>query len=134
MAYIASVRIAFGLASLALAAPACNVLGGTCNCPEQSNPPSTTVQLEPAEASPIVAVATDPPCSAQISSLQNSSWISVSSQKAETCRVRAKLANGATYQVDVVFQTADLGCCGNVIQAQSFPVVTKTDAGIDANP
>jgi hypothetical protein len=127
-------KAAFALFALALAAPSCHIPGG-CNCPSDG-PATTTVLIEAAESSPIVAVAAEPPCSARASGANTASdpkdFVTVSSSSAGTCRVLARLANGGTYAIDVEFVSADLGCCGNGVEVSNYPVAVPTDAGIDA--
>jgi hypothetical protein len=130
MTYSVCGRIAFLVTVGALAAPSCNVLGGSCNCPNEG---PASVELQPARTSPIVAVEADPPCKAVVPDSPGVQ-VSVSRSSPGTCGVRARLENGDTYAFTVQFQTVDLGsCCGKTLSGTLQSTPEPTDAGVDAS-
>jgi hypothetical protein len=114
--------LAFILA--ALSTGACNVVGGSCNCPATGGfipvpdtlPPVASVQT------------TDPACGATFSPPHD---VQVTRSSPGSCAVLITLTNGDVYAATATFKSLGSGCCGN-LQVQSGhtdPVLVDAGAG-----
>ena len=117
------------VALMSLFVPGC----GSCNCPGGGGG-STTVQIAPAQSSPIVDVVTnDPGCTAAGSGTDS---VYISRMSAGVCNVQARLENGDTYALSITVQLENIhgacDCSRLIISLQSGPTLVSTgDGGTD---
>jgi hypothetical protein len=117
------------VALMSLFVPGC----ASCNCPGGGGG-STTVQIAPAQSSPIVDVVTnDPGCTAAASGTDS---VYINRMSAGACNVQARLENGDTYGLSITVQLENIqgacDCSRLIISNQSGPTLVSTgDGGTD---
>jgi hypothetical protein len=117
------------VAPMSLFVPGC----ASCNCPGGGGG-STTVQIAPAQSSPIVDVVTnDRGCTAAASGTDS---VYINRMSAGACNVQARLENGDTYGLSITVQLENIqgacDCSRLIISNQSGPTLVSTgDGGTD---
>jgi hypothetical protein len=107
----------------------CNPCFGSSNCPNMGS--SFSVSVPSSLPSPLVSVTTTGPCKTSFSTGDSEGPVTVSATGAGTCLVYGRLANGTELTARLVFQSADLGCCGSRFDlTNSDPGFVAMDAGM----
>jgi hypothetical protein len=118
------------VALMSLFVPGC---ASFCSCPGGGGG-STTVQIAPAQSSPIVDVVTnDRGCTAAASGTDS---VYINRMSAGACNVQARLENGDTYGLSITVQLENIqgacDCSRLIISNQSGPTLVSTgDGGTD---